>query len=658
MAKKRKADHLDVPPLRAQRISSTQSYVYDILLPREIRILVLSPGTGDEILRGTLEVVDMNNNPPYKAISYTWGEPVFSRRLYLPQGQLKITESLYGALLRFRSSTEPVRLWADAVCINQGLAAEKNVQVLHMHEVYEQAEEVLVWLGPAKRSDCLAYYLMTILAKMPKSILHVTPVPNEVVEAHNRVRRASIEAPGLALCEQCQKSFRIAGWIKCRHAMRSFADRPWFSRLWIIQEVFCATRYTVHFGHHVIPSKILQDFESAYFGYGAGFGLIERIQGAPNQGLLIPKLPILGILSNHSRDDTVSGVLSMMFRIQHARFTDPHDLVFAVRRIARIESAKLLTPDYGMPIQELWKRVATVELTADRTGPAYDSLRRSRTAVLAVAGIQRKWSLAESPSWVPDFDKLKFECQQKWFFYSPNSFLSGYRAGGSLASEFKVNEGLILLQTRGKRLDRIRCLLPGSQSYPRLINAIVKFKRKLEKTFFERIAEKTLFEPIPEWFSQWITFVWNQAGPASLPASNLPELLFQNPDCWVWPEDGVADRLTSQLFPDHSGTIGRVEMKSWFLHAFSYVSASDHFERVDKTRVLASSAGGYVGWVPQDSRPGDIVVLLLEARHPFVLRPRTDGYYAVIGDAYVQGVMKGEAWPDDNETGVEWIEIK
>jgi hypothetical protein len=98
-------------------------------------------------LQGAIEVVDRSDKPEYKAISYAWGEPIFPHTLQLTGGQLAITESLFGALHRFRSETKPVRLWADAVCINQDGVREKNHQVAYMHEVFEEAEDVLVWLG-------------------------------------------------------------------------------------------------------------------------------------------------------------------------------------------------------------------------------------------------------------------------------------------------------------------------------------------------------------------------------------------------------------------------------------------------------------------------------------------------------------------------------
>lgn len=51
---------------------------------------------------------------------------------------------------------------------------------------------------------------------------------------------------------------------------------------------------------------------------------------------------------------------------------------------------------------------------------------------------------------------------------------------------------------------------------------------------------------------------------------------------------------------------------------------------------------GFIGLAPPLAVPGDIVVILLGAPVPHVLR-RKDGYYTLVGECYVHGVMGGEA---------------
>lgn len=63
-----------------------------------------------------------------------------------------------------------------------------------------------------------------------------------------------------------------------------------------------------------------------------------------------------------------------------------------------------------------------------------------------------------------------------------------------------------------------------------------------------------------------------------------------------------------------------------------------------------------IGWVPgigtTDIRAGDIVVLFQGASVPHVLRMSTDmpGTCTYIGEAFINGIMYGEAWKTSAST--------
>lgn len=71
-----------------------------------------------------------HDHPPYKAISYVWGDPESSRYVSIVQGRrqgwLKVPVNLHAALETLRDQTEDVLVWADSVCINQQDNGEKN----------------------------------------------------------------------------------------------------------------------------------------------------------------------------------------------------------------------------------------------------------------------------------------------------------------------------------------------------------------------------------------------------------------------------------------------------------------------------------------------------------------------------------------------------
>jgi hypothetical protein len=107
-----------------------------------------------------LEKTSLKNHPKYSALSYAWGDPTLSQEIPIDSTKVSITKNTKVALQHPQDETEPVVIWIDAVCINQRDEHEKAEQVAKMKEIYEEAEHVLVWLGPSEDGtdeliDCL-----------------------------------------------------------------------------------------------------------------------------------------------------------------------------------------------------------------------------------------------------------------------------------------------------------------------------------------------------------------------------------------------------------------------------------------------------------------------------------------------------------------------
>jgi len=161
----------------------------------------------------------------YEAISYVWGEPVYSKEIELEDhGVLQITESLHGALHRFRLKNLKRKLWADAVCINQGNMGERSAQVAIMAEIYKQAAGVLIWLGPAQETDALAFATVRIfLDEQEKNVLDVYENLGKLLGE-------------IGYCQCCSERYDVTEHIAPRGllAVGSLIRRSWFSRLWVV----------------------------------------------------------------------------------------------------------------------------------------------------------------------------------------------------------------------------------------------------------------------------------------------------------------------------------------------------------------------------------------------------------------------------------------
>jgi len=85
----------------------------------------------------------------FAALSYAWFEPLLvEKTIFINRHPLVVTGNLHAALLCLRNRlTRGLKLWVDAICINQKDLAERNLQVKRMGSIYRQALNTIVWPG-------------------------------------------------------------------------------------------------------------------------------------------------------------------------------------------------------------------------------------------------------------------------------------------------------------------------------------------------------------------------------------------------------------------------------------------------------------------------------------------------------------------------------
>jgi hypothetical protein len=93
----------------------------------------------------------------YEALSYTWGDPHLTSVVLFPDNTtIPITANLESFLRHRREIDSPVCIWVDALCINQEDILERNSQVQRMGMIYATAARLTVWLGPAHSDSDMA----------------------------------------------------------------------------------------------------------------------------------------------------------------------------------------------------------------------------------------------------------------------------------------------------------------------------------------------------------------------------------------------------------------------------------------------------------------------------------------------------------------------
>ncbi|KAG9233216.1 heterokaryon incompatibility protein-domain-containing protein [Amylocarpus encephaloides] len=106
-----------------------------------------SPADESTPVRCSVTHASLDHAPIYNALSYTWGDASITVPILVDEATFQATVNLEAALRHLRLKDEVVTLWVDALCINQNDVPEKNVQLSKMREIYVQAKSVIAWLG-------------------------------------------------------------------------------------------------------------------------------------------------------------------------------------------------------------------------------------------------------------------------------------------------------------------------------------------------------------------------------------------------------------------------------------------------------------------------------------------------------------------------------
>ena len=182
---------------------------------------------------------DLHRAPKYAAISYVWGDSTQLIPLRVSNGgqQRWMTRSSVSILRRIapRCGKElPRFLWIDAICINQNDLSERSQQVRMMSDIYHIAALVIVDLGEADEFSDDSFDYLQRLAQPRKE-------PNQLgdnsLDIFWRLARPKED-------DTTEPLPGVTGHIGLKHLL----GRSWFSRVWVLQEIFSASRGEVWCG--------------------------------------------------------------------------------------------------------------------------------------------------------------------------------------------------------------------------------------------------------------------------------------------------------------------------------------------------------------------------------------------------------------------------
>lgn len=306
-----------------------------------IRILTLAPGEFDDRLVCHLRAAAFSTKPRYVALSYTWGDPYpDSSYLNLPNPDagsgdksvpeplpfeitvnhqpFRVHRNLYLCLRHLRSTTHPLPLWVDAVCINQQDMEERNGQVAMMSFIYSRAQKVVAWVGVREFNDRSSWA--------------------RVMAAERRTGAAHHLAASLADGTKLLRSDPPD-----RGTLYRVARSAYWTRLWIVQEACLAYSLLIVFGAKLWPYEEMEKSAT----WKAVFSEFPRGGSVPG---LREMLQLVEARSSKHTDDMKFERLVERFSKQAC--TDPKDRVYGLLGLANDVHASAGAAGSTDPVEE------------------------------------------------------------------------------------------------------------------------------------------------------------------------------------------------------------------------------------------------------------------------------------------------------------------
>lgn len=246
-----------------------------------------------------------------------------------------------------------------------------------MGQIYAQATQCLVYLGEATRDDCEAFSVAESL---------------DAADVESIWSESDLELNGLPRSSSAK--WRAYFRLLCR---------PWFRRVWVVQEVVLPTKVSMLMASETDPRRHMS--------------IDVLCQSIPKSNLLSSRMVVhiedtaaqfawnhvdterdqLGFIKKQRDKENTN--LSLINIVQYCQFlesTDPRDHVYSFLGLARDTEALDLPVDYQLPVTNLFSLLACGCVQRD----AYNG-----NLVLACSGIY--YGTHGRQSWAPDWSRRK-----------------------------------------------------------------------------------------------------------------------------------------------------------------------------------------------------------------------------------------------------------
>ena len=638
---------------------------------RSIRLLQIHPPSDDGSICCSLKPFELlsPSKPQHHAISYTWGPPTYQAAQngmtnerccpIICNGQvLLITENLLHYL--YHVTDESHYLWIDAICINQNDIAERNSQILMMTEIYATAKMVHVWLGEKDEHTQPAMRLLGVLGSMPlQDLSRMDPL--------NPSNAEHWEISGLSIDE--------SDWS----ALSQFFQRSWFHRVWILQEIVVSNQCIVVCGTYLITWKLL-NVVSNYL-ISTSFCPTRPLREDDKQAAATT-FPFPIRIGNsvaaitmlwHKRNQHYEGQFESVIETSRGfQSSDSRDKVYAILGLCQGVYRGEIMPDYAKTVTDVYIEVTELLLRTCKNLNALsmveDRLYRNRD---------------DLPSWVPDYSA--------WFHRGIGTWKQGvYSASKGLCSEWTLQQRGRILCIRAAKIGQVTMVgetkrsLIGTWSSWTWLHILVNMPKTYAngqntiEAFWRTLASDACNKRDCFDYKEPEISIYRCPAPTSLEASFRVWFACQAGYCLAYGRKAGDDRLSQAIADLHQlsakyslGPIPSVDEINQFANVWlgprqvfldsrtDFLKLIEPYSRAIEVTPNArffTTSEGLMGIGPQSLLAEDSIWLIPGAEVLFIFRRRSGGdRYEFVGDAYVHGLMHGEAVDDavKNMTAVE-----
>lgn len=428
---------------------------------REIRLLKIHPGTLNDKVCCSIEVVSLDAHPHYEALSYSWGAPKpgpDDPEIILDGYPIKILGNLHNALryLRYRPLDDPspprehgafidvndvgdgveikdpghlsenVRgelrvLWADAICIKQDDDAEKIAQVPLMGDIYTNCSKVIVWLGQSldstERAFMMAYWLCKVSYHQRKLesagqdgagggwrrwLDRGSKGGSKHGDAHPNHTESwrpdgTKSKPSFKTMIQLDNVGVKTTMCLCWKELQALFRRDWFSRAWVVQEAALSREVLIVCGEYSISWSQLL----------IALQCVPSIPIRPLGGVPLPSHMVVIEKLRQELADGQSSLEKILLRNSNCKATNPVDRIYAFCGLIgqpELEELGLLVPDYGErgPSWNGEKAEGLFKGLCKKV--TVNILNRSGTLDLLSGPVGNPKARPDWPSWIPDWE--------------------------------------------------------------------------------------------------------------------------------------------------------------------------------------------------------------------------------------------------------------